>query len=287
MKVKKLTIKKGGFLEKLHNIPDPPKSLFVLSSNLEQLFGLPSVAIVGSRKASAYGRTVTTQLTTELAARGVVVVSGLALGVDSIAHSAAVGAGAKTIAVLPCGLDRIYPATHTQLARDILKTGGALISEYPEGTFPYKPHFIERNRLIAGLADAVLIPEAATKSGSLHTAEFALEQGKAVLAVPGNITSETSQGTNSLIKAGATPVTSVEDILYALDIPATAIPRQLPLADTKEQQAILELLQQGYNDGAELLALTNIEPALFNQSLTLLEINGYIRAVGGNRWMLS
>src|SRR5207244_4380589 len=136
------------------------------------------------------------------------------LGVDAVAHQAALDAGGLTIAVLPSPLEEIYPVSHRRLAMQILEKGGALISEFPEGTPAFRGNFIARNRLVSGLSDALLITEAAEKSGSLHTARFALEQGREVLAVPGNITSITSAGTNNLLKAGAAPVTSYEDVMY-------------------------------------------------------------------------
>src|SRR5690606_28976050 len=153
------------------------------------------------------GRAVTYKFASELAARGVVIVSGLALGVDSIAHEACIGSGSKTIAVLPVGLEKIYPTSHTHLAKKISQGNGLLVSEYPSGTDPRRENFIARNRIIAALAEGVLITEAAENSGSLHTARFAIELGLPVLAVPGPINSSTSVGTNNLIKAGAIPVT--------------------------------------------------------------------------------
>jgi DNA processing protein len=246
---------------------------------------MPMLSVVGSRKVSPYGRQVTSQLVREVGQHGVVIISGLALGVDGLAHQAALEVGAKTIAVLPSGIDKIYPATHTQLARDILRQGGAIISEYPDGTEGFKGNFIARNRLVSGLAQAVLITEAAEKSGTLHTANFALEQGKTVLAVPGNITSPLSAGTNNLIKAGATPVTSATDILQALGL--TDYEQQLALLPANEQEAlILAALQQGTTDAAELLTATQLDTIRFNQTLTMLELTGKIRPLGGGHWSL-
>jgi len=263
----------------------PPKCLFVLSGNVNELLARPAVAIVGSRRVTPYGKTVTAQLASELAQAGVVIISGLALGVDSISHKAALDAGGLTIAILPTGLDNIYPAAHRHLAKQILEQGGALISEYPEGSTVYKGNFIARNRLISGLADAVLITEAAEKSGSLHTADFALDQGKEVLAVPGNINSPTSRGTNNLIKVGATPVTSSADVLHVLNIELPTDKHALKSANPNEQ-VILDLIGAGMTDGAELLSSSNLDTPLFNQSLTMLEISGVIRPLGNNQWAL-
>lgn len=273
-----------GFPERLRSIPQPPSSLHFISDTWGDLMTRPRIAIVGSRKVTAYGRAVTIQLATELARAGVVVVSGLALGIDSIAHRAVLDAGGLTIAVLAGGLDKIYPTTHTQLAEQIVRQGGALISEYPEGTPSRKYNFIERNRLVSGLSDAVLIIEAAEKSGTLHTATFALEQGRDVLAVPGNITSTQSAGTNRLIKSGATPVTCVEDVFRALGLKSPHKVRIPARGATREQQTILDLITSGESDGAALLEKSKLEVVLFNQTITMLEITGKIRSLGANQW---
>lgn len=194
---------------------------------------------------------VTTELAGELANVGVVIVSGLAIGIDGIAHTAALDAGGVCIAVLPCGLDAIYPASHLQLAKRIVQNGGALVSEYPPNTIAYKYDFIARNRIVSALSDAVLIPEAALKSGALHTARFALEQGKEVMAVPGNTTSETSAGTNNLIKTGAGVVTSAEDVLHALGLEAQN--KKTPKGATAEEQLTLDFIVSGMDDGTNCL----------------------------------
>lgn len=161
-------------------------------NDINELLKRPCVTIVGSRKISAYGKTVTSRLAGELASAGIVIISGLALGVDSLAHLAALEAGGLTIAVLPTGLDAVDKTSRRGLAERILQQGGALVSEYAEGSPVHLGNFVARNRLVAGFGDAVLITEAAERSGTLHTANFALEQGKPVLAVPGNITSPTA-----------------------------------------------------------------------------------------------
>jgi DNA processing protein len=227
---------------------------------------------------------VTQRLAAELAKQGTVIVSGLALGVDSIAHQAALDAGGHTVAVLPSSIEEIYPASHRGLAERIVQQGGALISEYPKGTPVMKHNFIARNRLIAGLADGLIVTEAALKSGSLHTARFALEQGIDVFAVPGNITSPTSEGTNNLIKSGAMPLTDVSDVLSRLNIEPVNV--ALPLGDTEQEQAILDQLAAGISDGNELQQASGLAIELFGQTLTMLEINGKIRALGNNNWSL-
>lgn len=202
---------------------------------------------------------------------------------DSIAHKATLDAGGKTIAVLPCGLDKPYPASHRQLARRILEQGGALVSEYPSGTPPLPHHFIARNRIVSGLSDAVLITEAAAKSGTMHTVGFALDQGKSVLAVPGNITSTQSEGTNNLIKTGAAPITSAQDIFDVLGVGEQLQLGEI-LAANEQEEAILSLLQKGITDGNQLQTKSQLDVVTFNQTLTMLEITGKIRSTGGGHW---
>lgn len=278
-----LTLETIEIPDRLGLLPQPPVRLFT-EGNLLELLDRPSVAIVGSRKVSPYGRQVTEQLARQLAERGIVIISGLALGVDSIAHTAAVSAGGATIAVLPSSIEEVYPASHRQLAKQIVDKGGALVSEYPAGSIMFNTNFISRNRLIAGLADITLIPEAALKSGSLHTARFTLELGKDVLAVPGNITSPTSVGTNNLIRAGATPILSFEDVLHAMKLPLQR--KRIVKGDTPAEQTIIDLLQSGLSDGHLLQAKSELTATIFNQSLTMLEINGKVRGLGGNQWVL-
>lgn len=268
----------------LTHIPQPPTRLFC-DGPLEDLLDKPRVAIVGTRKASGYGRSVTETIAADLARQGVVIVSGLALGVDGIAHQSALHAGGACIAVLPTPLDTIYPASHRQLANKIITQGGALISEYESGTPGLKKNFIERNRLVSGLSDVVLITEAALKSGTMHTANFALDQGKTVMAVPGNIDAAGSQGTNSLIKVGASLVMGAEDVLQALGIGASH-QKQLPLAQNKQEQIIISLLTDGAKDAAWLQVHSTLPADIFNQTLTMLEINGAIIPLGGGKWSL-
>jgi DNA processing protein len=284
MKVNKLTLTAPDFPEPLKYIPQPPKQLYVLG-NIMELAQRPVLAVVGSRKVTAYGKHVTTELVGEVARQGVAIVSGLALGVDGLAHQAALEAGGYTVAVMPCSLDQVYPSTHRNLAKRILEQSGALISEYPPGTAPRHNLFIERNRLVSGLAQAILITEAAEKSGTLHTAGFALEQGKTVLAVPGNITSPLSQGTNTLIKSGAIPVTSSQDIFEALGLKLNTTKQEITAANA-EEAILIQLLQDGITDAAELLIKSELSAPVFNQTLTMMEINGKIAALGAGNWSL-
>lgn len=284
MKVKKITLDDSSYPEVLRNIPSPPKELYYLGAEPSEWLKRPRVAIVGSRGITPYGKVVTARLAGDLASRGITIVSGLALGVDACAHDAAVKAGGMHLAVLANGLDQIYPASNTQLARQILENGGAIISEYPEGMPSLKQNFVARNRIVAGLSNALLITEAVEKSGTLHTARFAMEQGRDVLVVPGNITSPNSVGCNNLIKSGAQPVTSVDDILFALGAKNLVTTTYIHKGENADEQAILDLLYNGMSDGHDLLKETGLAPDRFTQTLTMLELSGKIHPLGNNHW---
>lgn len=286
MNFKKMSLNESDVPLKLRNIPQPPDVLYTFGENLKVILKYPLLTVVGTRKVSAYGRQVTSQLVSEVAQSGVGIISGLAIGVDAIAHQCALDNGVPTIAVLPCGIDTVYPRSHYNLAQNILKQGGVLVSEYPEGSkIAFKSNFIERNRIVAGLGDALLVTEATEKSGTMHTARFALEQGRTVLAVPGNITSPGSRGTNNLIKSGAIPVTEVGDILHAMGINPQKAKSKPRSADPNEQK-LIDLISNGVTDGAELIVLSELEVSQFNQTLTMLEIRGVIRPLGNNNWSL-
>lgn len=244
------------------------------------------LSVVGTRKPTTYGRQVVGQLVSEVAKAGVVIVSGLALGVDGLAHRACLEVSGKTIAVMGCGLDKIYPTSHRALAKSILESGGLIISEYEIGMPALPQNFVARNRIISGLSSATLIVEAAIKSGSLHTANFALEQGKTVLAVPGNITSPMSAGTNQLIKTGATPISSAGEIFQVLGIDIERGNKQEIRGDNQEEQAIIDLLSAGVTDGEKLLIMSDLPAVQFQQTMTMLEITGKIHPLGTNHWTL-
>lgn len=284
MKSNKISPLSHPYLQVLETIALPPKELYsigILPSERKT-----SVAIVGTRKPSSYGKEVTEQLAHELAKKGIVIISGLALGVDSIAHRAALEAGGTTIAVLGNGLPRIYPSTHKALAEQIVKSGGAIISEYPEGTPPIGFRFLERNRIVSGLADAIIITEAASRSGTLNTAGHALEQGKELFVVPGNITSPLSAGCNALLRQGATPVTKVNDILESIAPELLQSQTVLALGNTPNETIIIQLLQTGVRDGDELQQKSQLPANEFAGTLTMLEIDGVIRSLGANQWTL-
>lgn len=267
----------------LADIPGPPKQLFWTGEEPSEWLDNPRVAIVGSRKVSVYGREVTSRLASELARVGVVIISGLAFGVDAVAHQAALDAGGTTVAVLPTPVEQIYPTSHHQLAKRITSSG-TLISEYKIGSEIYRSNFIERNRIVSGLSDILLITEAAVNSGSLHTARFALEQGKTVMVVPGNITSPGSEGCNNLIKSGAIPVTEVGDILFELKIDPQRSALKV-FKGSEEERIVLALIQQGVSDQEELAMRAKLDASKISQILTMLEIGGHIRAQGGGNWL--
>ena len=290
-----------------------------------------AVAIVGSRHNTRYGEEVAYNLAYKLARRGVVIVSGLAYGIDSVGHRGCLAAGGTTIAVLGTRIDDIYPKEHLSLAKEIIQKNGAIISEYapfadkqaplapaeagwdgrkwisyeaenrdkPPVHSPFirrrieqKSSFLYRNRIISGLADIVVVVEAAERSGSLSTATHALDQGKTVFAVPGNITNPYSQGCNKLIKQGALPYTTPDDILQEL-FPEDYVKKHQKLrqaklfGDTDVETLILQAVASGCRSGEEIMAKTKLPPEVFNQAVTLLEIKSRLRPLGLNHWGLA
>jgi DNA processing protein len=284
-KINKVFTDKYNFLQMMQGIANMPKSLYLLGNVPER--HVPTVAIIGTRKPTAYGQEATYRISYDLAKAGVVIVSGLALGVDAIAHKAALDAGGITLAIMPGGLNRISPRTNLALAKQIISSGGALISEHPPGFEVYKGSFVARNRIVAGIANGVLVTEAAIKSGTAHTVGFALNFGRPVMAVPGNITNPMSSGANNLIKTGARLISDAQEVLEEIGVRSTGRQQAvLPLAESPEEAVILQVLVSGVQDGEELQRQSKLEPALFNQTLTMLEITQKIRPLGGNKWSL-
>jgi len=264
--------------ELLRQIHDPPPTLFLRGGADVEVLWRPAVAIVGARACSTYGAQVARMLGRELAASGLVVVSGLARGVDGEAHRGALDAGGVTVAVLGCGIDRDYPAAHTELARRICERG-LVVSEYEPGVEPAPWRFPARNRIIAGLTAATVIVEARERSGALITADFALEDGREVFAVPGEITSMLSTGTNRLLRQGATPLTSTEDVLELFGLS----PGQRPPAPTLSIVAtkLLERLADGAVSADELARATELEPGRLAAGLAELELAGLVAEAEG------
>ena len=290
MEINRICPDEHNFTQRLASIANPLKSLCFMGTLPTS--GAPVVAIVGSRKPSAYGREVTEQLAGDLAKAGCIIISGLALGIDGIAQKAALEAGGTVIGVIPNELPDISPQTNYKLAMNIIKNGGAILSEWKkgDGKVVNRWSFLERNRLVSGLADAVIITEAAERSGTLNTAAHALSQGRDVFAVPGNITSPLSAGCNALLKQGALVATAATDILDAI-APSTTQPATdqtiVPLGETPAENTIIDLLRAGLRDGDQLQQQSGLNPADFATALTMLEINGVIKPLGANNWTLN
>lgn len=279
-KINRQSIGISGFTSVLSTLHSPPRELYV--AGVLPKSRIKSVAIVGSRKPTPYGIEVTHSLAFELAKQGIIIVSGLAYGVDAIAHKAALEAGGTTIAILANGLPEIYPAIHTGLAENIVKNGGALISEKAPGEEARHYDFLKRNRIISGLADAVIVTEATEKSGTLSTVGHALDQNKEIFAVPGPITSLLSAGPNRLIQQGAHIVLSAQDILDIIAPEIKLTQAQLPLGDTALETAIIKLLQTGHTSAEIVITkLPNESVTSIMQAITMMELKGTIKTVSG------
>ncbi len=275
-----LTWNDSNYPKLLRKIPGAPPLLYVRGEILprDEL----AVAVVGTRKASMYGREVTQMLVRELAACGVGIVSGLARGIDSEAHRAALDAGGRTLAVLGSGVDIIYPAENKRLAQRILENG-ALISEYPLGTKPDARNFPPRNRIISGLALGTLVIEAGKRSGALLTVQHALEQGRDVFAVPGNILAAGSRGVNALIREGAKPVMDAADILQELNLNMVTefVEAREILPDSDTEAVLLAHLATEPLHVDELARKTGMSISDVNSTLILMELKGQVRHLGG------
>ncbi len=299
-----LSINDSEYPELLKQIYDPPYLLYY-RGNVEAL-RIASIGIVGTRECSPYGQQVCYQLTRTLSEQGLAIASGLALGIDSIAHSTALECGAPTIAVLGSGLDErsLYPPSNRQLARRIAASGGIVITEFPLGTEPLRYNFPMRNRIISGLSLGVLVVEAAIKSGAMITARYALEQGRELFAVPGNILSPISAGPNSLIRDGAIPALSADDILAALDFKGLSSysdnvkktsrapeasdnePVALPTSNDPLEQKILDMIGHKTKHIDELSRESGIGHAALSAALTVMEIKGLVRNIGAARYVI-
>jgi DNA processing protein len=269
---------------RLAEIYDPPPVLYV-RGELDAP-ERPSVAIVGTRGATSYGRMAAEHLAAGLAREGVTIVSGLAVGIDAAAHRGALTGGGRTIAVLANGLDRVYPSQHARLSAQIAEAG-ALVTEFPLGTKPDAMNFPRRNRVISGLTSGTLVVEAGARSGALITASFAVEQGRDVFAVPGSIFSPASQGANSLIRDGATPVTSPEDVLAELQ--PSRPPRQLtvedilPMDDT--ERSVMAVLAAEPIHIDEIARAASLPMSIVSSTLAMMELKGLVRQAGGMNYM--
>jgi len=282
--IKILTWEDEVYPQRLKEIDQPPPVLYIRGEYLpDDLF---AVAIVGTRRVTPYGRQITEELSSFLAANNMTVISGLARGVDAVAHQTTLKAGGRTIAVLGSGVDKIYPPEHRALADQILERG-AIVSDYAPGTPPEASNFPPRNRIISGLSLAIIVVEAGETSGALITAEFAAEQGREVFAVPGSIFAPQSKGTNKLIQNGALPLLSVNDLMQALDLTRVGerkAARKIMPADTIEAKLLTILLDEPLHvDEIRNQAELPIEKV--SAALVLMELKGMVRQVGGMNYV--
>lgn len=267
----------AAFPPLLRAIHDPPPGLFVRGEAELGLLAKPAVAVVGARACSAYGRQVARSLGRDLAGAGLVVVSGMARGIDAEAHHGALEAAGSTVAVLGCGIDRDYPAAHRELARQIAASG-LIVSEYAPGVEPAPWRFPARNRIVAGLCAATVVVEARERSGALITADFALEEGREVFAVPGEIVSALSAGSNALLRLGATPLTCAQDVLESYGIePADRVEVQVGPA----AEAVLARVREGAVGADELARSTGLPAGELAAALTELELAGAVHMEEG------
>ena len=281
-----LTWESADYPQLLRETPAPPPVLYVKGTIAEE--DAWAVAIVGTRRSTAYGRQVTRVLATALARSGITVVSGMARGIDAEAHRAALEAGGHTIAVLGCGIDRIYPPEHRKLAAQIAAQG-ALVSDYPVGTPPEGSNFPPRNRIISGLSLGTLVTEAGQRSGALITANFAAEQGRDVFAVPGSILSSASAGTNALIQDGAKVTLRPEDVLEELNLTMVAEhteARQV-LTTSEPEKTLLKHLSQEPMHVDELGQQLGMPISYVTSALTMMELKGIVRQVGGMKYVVA
>lgn len=282
-----LTLEDALYPSLLKKLPDAPSVLYIRGSLSPE--DDHALCMVGTRKATAYGRDAAYQLARKLAGQGVTIISGLAQGIDTMSHQGALDGGGRTIAVLGCGIDRIYPTENAKLAHEIVNRG-ALISEFPIGTPPEARNFPRRNRVISGLSLGVLVVEAPEKSGAMITASVAAEQGREIFAVPGNIFSQASTGTNRLIQDGAKLVMNAEDIMGELKIAHThietrAITERIAPASALEESLLQHLgLDPIHVD--DLVRLCGLPVATVSSTLTILELKGLARTVGHMQYCL-
>jgi DNA processing protein len=269
----------AAFPARLKAIHDPPPGVFLRGAGDPELLSRLAVAVVGARACSDYGAHVARSLSRELAAAGVVVVSGLARGIDGWAHRGCLEGGGETVAVLGCGIDRDYPRAHSSLAREIGRRG-LLVSEYPPGVAPAPWRFPARNRIVAGLAPATVVVEARERSGALITADLALEEGREVLAVPGEITSSLSDGANALLRLGATPVTCAADVLEAIGVEPPAPPPDDPVPGSAAG-LVLEAIEAGASTVDQIARAARMTPGEAAAALIELELDGRVEVRAG------
>ena len=289
MQIREILISDTDYPENLRHIASPPKKLFVRGNILPE--DQTAIAIVGSRKPTPYGQKAAYDLAAQLAELGVTIISGLAFGIDIEAHKGALDAGGRTIAVLGTGVDdsSIYPHTHKPLADKIMQNG-ALVSEFEPGTPALPHHFPQRNRIISGLSLGTIVVEAAEKSGSLITANFALEQGREVFAVPGLIYSLLSTGTNKLIQQGAKLISEANDVLAELNLALeqNINPEQKNSSSSSpKEKIILECIEKGITETNDIIASTSFSAGETLSLITMLELKGRIKNIGNGIYAIN
>ena len=285
-KVTALTWHDAAYPARLKEIYDPPPVLFVRGEMTPA--DEWAIAVVGTRRATAYGREIAERLAGDLARNGITVVSGLARGIDHVAHRAALEAGGRTIAVQACGLVMVYPAEHLGLAQQIAGQG-ALISDYPLGTTPRPEFFPRRNRIMSGVSLGVLVVEAPEGSGALITTSLAMEQNREVFAVPGSVLTPASKGPHRLIQDGAKLVTSVEDILEELNLQASVRPVQMEMREllpaNDEEAELLRILGAGPAHIDDIVRLAHRPTSAVSSALAVMELKGLVKQLGGMNYV--
>lgn len=286
--IKIITILDEGYPDLLKEIYNPPALLYYKGEMVKEEF---TFAVVGTRKYTGYGQQVVNDFVRKLALNNLTIVSGMALGIDTIAHSVTLESKGRTIACLGTGIDKqsIYPVANKYLAEKIVAEEGCVLSEFPLGTPPLRHHFPQRNRIISGLSLGTLVVEAGEKSGALITAYIALEQNREIFAVPGNIYSEFSKGPNKLIKLGAKTITEAEEIIEALNLTKATenIKAKEIIGETKEEKIIVPHLNQEPIHVDELIRLTKLDTSTINSTLTIMEMKGMVKNLGGMQYVLA
>lgn len=292
MHISKITIKDKEYPKQLKNIPNPPKQLYFIGDI--ELLNKNSIAIIGSRNASENGKKLASKFSKELVTQGIVTVSGMAKGIDAEAHRCTIEAGGKTIAVLGNGLNHIFPPENTNLYKEIIKSGGLIISEYSPNTPPSSNLFLKRNRIVSGISIGVLVVEAAYRSGTSVTAKLAKEQNRKVFVLPHEINDKYGVGTNKLIRKGAILVTSTKEIIEEFDFleykeikisnnkekTKDKVQKEITF-ENKEEKEVYELIDKGFDNINEIQKKTNMQIQRLNQILFMLEIKGYIKKIVG------
>ena len=280
MQINQINFQTAEYPELLAEISSPPACLYTLG----ELPVGPYIAIVGTRRPTEYGRHMAYQLAGELAAAGFVIVSGLATGIDGIAHQAALDAGGKTVAVLGSGLDRMYPSSHRKLATDILAASGALVTEFPVGTTPFPQNFVIRNRVIAGLSIGTIFVEGDIKSGAIHTVNYALKESRTVMVVPGHVTSSMSAGPNNILREGGIPISGSFDVVKEFSHYLKTKPTRPVRSCDPREALVTKLLKQGHTTTQKLIDASNLSAGELADIMSLMEISGKLRNLGSGQW---